>query len=147
MAKKINVPWKQVFKLNKDVNGVECWNLSKRDGVFNLPAGQLVRLDNVNDKTSITVCCVDETGKSVGITLGGFWANGHAKRGYRFIIPNGVLSEAIGIPLPKSQRDLVGEIIAYESGKASPKQADALFTTLRKTGLGRQLQGHYSSRM
>jgi hypothetical protein len=48
MAKKINVPWKQVFKLNKDVNGVECWNLSKRDG------SSIFRQANWSDWTMLT---------------------------------------------------------------------------------------------
>lgn len=43
--------------------------------------------------------------------------------------------------------DLVGEIIAYESGESDAARTEALFEHLRTTGIGRQLQGHYSSRM
>lgn len=153
----IEVPWKQTFKLKHDLTEVECWNFTSGDK-FTLPAGTLVRLENVNDSTSITVCVVDEKGNAPGIELT-YVPTYHAhiksthdrtpvvQRGYRFICENQKLSAAIGIPLPEKQYDLVGEIMAYESGQASPTRTKKLFSTLRKTGIGKKLQGHYSSRM
>lgn len=154
---KIEVPWKQVFTLKHDLTEVECWNFTCNE-TFTVPAGLLVRLENVNDETSITVCVVDEKGNAPGIELTyvpRYFA--HIKsthdrtpvvqRGYRFIIENQKLSAAIGIPLPEKQYDLVGNIMAYESGQLSAPKTKKLFTTLRKTGIGKRLQGHYSSRM
>jgi hypothetical protein len=62
-------------------------------------------------------------------------------------VNNEILSEAIGIELPRKTADIVGDLIAYEENHASPSQVKRLFKTLKKTGLGLKLQGHYSSKM
>ena len=45
------------------------------------------------------------------------------------------------------QTDLVDDLMAYESGELSPQNVKRLFNKLRKSGVGRHLQGHYSSKM
>ena len=57
------------------------------------------------------------------------------------------------IKVPKSTKpmpykyNMVDEIMAYESGEMNPTQTKKLFAKLRKKGIGKSLQGHYSSRM
>jgi hypothetical protein len=45
------------------------------------------------------------------------------------------------------QHDLVDDLMAYESGEMSEQNVKKLFNKLRKSGVGRHLQGHYSSKM
>lgn len=47
----------------------------------------------------------------------------------------------------RHKHDFVDDIISYESGKLSPQNTKKLFNKLRRTGVGKHLQGHYSSRM
>ena len=68
------------------------------------------------------------------------------QRGYRFIINNEELGKALGVPIPKKTEDLVGDILAYETGAASPSQTKKLFKSLKKSGTDQKLQRHYSSR-
>lgn len=130
------VPYGQTFTLNQTIVGVECWN--KTDGSkYDLQAGLKIQLNSAYNSTSTTCCAMDDTGKSLELFPGC----------YRFIIDNQVLGAAICVPMPKTTPDLIGDIIAYESGVSTPKQQKRLFKTLRKTGIGSRLQGHYSSRM
>jgi hypothetical protein len=154
---KNKVPYGQTFALKTALENVKCWNFTT-DQTFTVPAGLLVRLENVDDATHTTVCVVDSEGKAPGIELTyipryfAHIASTHELQpitalGYRFIVENQALGSAIGIPMPKKTADLVGDIIAYESGMADEKQTKRLFKTLKTTGIGSKLQGHYSSRM
>ena len=154
---KNTIPCHKTFKLLNGVTGVECWNFVT-DDTFALPAGTLVRLEHVNDTESTVVLVVDAEGNSLGIELTAtprYFAHIHGKEtpkpftqlGYRFCINNVVLGDAIGVKLPKKTRDVVAEIIAYEQGDLDDKGTTKLFNHLRKSGLGKQLQGHYSSQM
>lgn len=61
--------------------------------------------------------------------------------------------KVVNVPVSTPEADsnekdkLVDAIIKYESGDASEKEEKKLFSKLRKTGVGKHLQGHYSSRM
>ena len=147
--KPIQVPYHKTFKLLKPLEKVRCWNFVSND-TFTVQAGLLITLNHPNDATSTTVCVVDKDGKAPGILLN-YVPHGRTEPvqqlGYRFTVNNLVLGDAIGIPMPERTYDLVGDILAYETGKATDRQTKRLFTHLRKTGLGKQLQGHYSSRM
>ena len=134
----IKAPYGQTFALKAALVNVECWNKTGKER-FTLPAGTLLKLEHVNDSTSTTCMAQDpeEPGKALELYPGA----------YRWIVENQALGAAIGVPMPKRTADLVGDIIAYESGQAGARQAKRLFRTLKETGIGAKLQGHYSSRM
>lgn len=126
----IVAPYGQTFALKSPLANVECWNRNDHER-FTLPAGTLLKLEHANDAKHTT--CMASREMFPGC--------------YRWIVGNVELEAAIGIEIPHVTGDLIGELIAYESGEATPKQTRQLFTTLRKTGIGSKLQGHYSSRM
>ena len=130
--------------LLEDVKGVECWNFTDRSK-HDLPAGTLVTLDNENDATHTTVCLgvKDEYGRTSGMPL--IRADGQTQLGYRFIIPNKVLRKATGLKVPLRTGDLVGNIIAFESGELTVDQAEKLLRKLKKSGMLGGLQGSYSA--
>lgn len=130
------VPYGKTFALKRALENVECWNKSS-DERYTLPVGTLLKVEHVNDATHTTCMAQDKHGKAPELFPGC----------YRWIVENQALGDAIGITMPNKTGDLVGDIIAYAIGDATPKQAKRLFTTLRKTGIGRKLQGHYSRRM
>lgn len=132
----MKIPYGKTFVLKTELTGIECWN--RTDGErFTLPAGTLLKLEHVNDATHTTCMAQTEGGESREMFPGC----------YRWIVENQALGVAIGVRMPKRTGDLVGDIMAYESGEATPKQEKRLFSTLHRTGIGRRLQGHYSSRM
>lgn len=133
---KKELPYHKTFTLLADIPNVECWNWTSGKTVT-LPKGATLKVIQVYDATHTTCSIVDEKGETVEF----------APSGYRWIINNTALSKAIGAYVPRRTGDLVGDLIAYESGESSPKQTARLFKKLRKTGIGRKLQGHYSSRM
>jgi len=130
-----------IVPLLEDVRGVECWNFTDRSK-HDLAAGTLVTADNVNDATHTTVCVRDKDGNAPGILL--TWDNGQKQMGYRFIIPNKVLRKATGLRVPFRTDDLVGDIIAYESGELTEAESKGLLQRLKKKGMLSGLQGHYS---
>jgi hypothetical protein len=147
----------QVVVIASALPDVECWNFNCDDR-FTLPAGTRIRVEHVNDAKYTTVTVVDEQGEAPGIELTytpRYFAHIESTHdrapvkqlGYRFIVENRALAVATGLPIPVKTRDLVGEIVAYETGAASPRQTKRLFGHLRRTGIGSRLQGHYSSRM
>jgi len=143
MVKKA-IPYGQTFKLNQPILSVECWNFTRGE-LFDLPVGTSISLECVNDAKHTTVCVRDSNGRANGLPL--MFKNGTTQTGYRFIVENQCLGRAIGLEMPKRTMDLVGDLIRYEEGKSNEKQTKRLFNTLRKTGIGNRLQGHYSSRM
>jgi len=48
---------------------------------------------------------------------------------------------------PTAHDKFIDGIIQYESGEATPEQERKLFKKLKTSGIGKKLQGHYSSRM
>ena len=143
-------PYGRTFTLKTALEHVECWNCS--DGsTGTIPGGTLILVEYANDSTRTTVMVKDGEGPKgrMGLTLENKpdGSPPQQKAGYRFIVENQALGAAIGVPMPKKTADLVGDIIAYETGEADDEQTDRLFDTLRETGIGAKLQGHYSSRM
>lgn len=132
----MKAPYGKTFALKTPLVDVECWNRTANER-YTLPAGTLLKLEHVNDATHTTCMAQTEGGKSRAIFPGC----------YRWIVENQALGEAIGVKMPKRTADLIGDIIRYESGEATAAQESKLFSTLRRTGIGRKLQGHYSSRM
>ncbi len=64
-------------------------------------------------------------------------------KGMKFVkIPKSFSPEKVKVP-----RDIVDDILDYESGRMTRGQEKKFFSKLKKTGLGYKLQGHYSSRM
>jgi hypothetical protein len=137
-------PYGKTAVLKQDIRGVECWNFTD-NSKWNLPCGTRIHIDNVQDATHTTVCVIDENGQAPGVPCPN--ADGSDRIGYRFIINNTTLSQATGIHIPRKTRDIVGEIMAYESGEMIGAQQVKLFRRMKKTGIGRYLQGHYSSKM
>ena len=123
--------YSKTLPLNQELSGVECWNLTGGER-FTLPAGTLIRIEHAYDSTNATCMAVNAAGEAVALF----------PNAYRWIIPNAELSRVTGAKLPKRSRDIVGEILAYESGQATPKQAARLL----RSPVCRKLQGHYSSR-
>ncbi len=147
-----NSPYNKVFTLLQPLEHVECWNYYCAAWAT-IPAGELIEVCHENDATHTTIS-VKPGHANEGIPV--FMPDSAPmmlrdgsgpSMGYRFIVDNQVLGEAIGVTMPKRTADLVGQIINYESGDASPVETERLFKTLRRTGIGRKLQGHYSSRM
>lgn len=154
---KIKVPYGETFTLKTPLENLECWNHG--DCMATLPVGETVKLDSVSDATHTTLSLpkrpdgIPVTFKDGRPYTGVEHQHPREDRkytgsnGYRFIVENQALGAAIGVPMPKKTMDLVGDIMAYESGEADEKTVKRLFRTLRKTGIGSRLQGHYSSRM
>lgn len=154
---KNRVPYGEQFMLLLELKDVECWNYG--DCKATLPIGTVVKLDSVNDATHTTIS-LPQHKNGIPITFKdgrpysgvshkhprdpGNYTGGN---GYRFIVENKALGAAIGVLMPRTTPDIVGDIMAYESGQADEKQTKRLFKTLQRTGIGHKLQGHYSSRM
>ena len=137
-------PYGRKFFTSMPLIGVECWNFTGGEK-HTLPTGTILEVERVYDATHTTCMLCDESGDHPGIMLS--LKDGTQQRGYRFIVENQQLGKSIGHPMPKKTQDMIGDLLAYESGNADGKQTKRLFRTLRKTGIGSKLQGHYSSRM
>lgn len=143
---KTQAPYGQTFPLLSDLTNVECWNFTDNSR-YTLPKGTMLKVEHVNDATHTTCMVIVPKPPLREDGCQPADVSPIAHNAWRFIVENQALAAAIGVPMPKKTADLVGDIIAYESGTASPKRTKKLFSTLRKTGIGRKLQGHYSSRM
>lgn len=148
--------------LKTDLLKVQCWNCT--DGsTGDIPAGTEVEICHAHDATNTTICvktgsslvCVDAfyqpTPPACAMKSGlmGLPLNKHPdgrppaqEHGFRFIVPNTMLREA-GVDVPVTTRDIVGEIIAFESGEMNEDQARSLLTALKEDGTLPHLQGSY----
>lgn len=128
----------QTFTLKIPLPAVECWNRS--DGsTGSFQAGETVLVLGPYDTTRTTIRCAEEDGRPLVRRDGA--ADPHP--GYRFIVPNALLGRAIDADVPEQTEDLIGALIAYEEGEATPAQEQALLESLRESGLGAKLQGRY----
>lgn len=146
--KTTTAPYGQTLQLLEPIPNCECWN-STNGATANLPKGMFITLEHAYDSTQTTVlassCGSSALKADPKIHVGGLpLSNGDT--GYRFIIPNTFLTHALGIQMPETTPDIVGDLIAYETGQMSHKQEKKLFKNLKSSGLGKKLQGHYSSR-
>lgn len=124
------------------LTNVECWNCT--DGSSgDFQAGETIRVLHVHDKTHTTIQCKEKDGHPLNNPDG----TPSERKGWRFIVPNTMLARAIQAEVPLETVDLIGDLIAYETGEADEETTERLFNTLRETGIGSKLQGHYSSRM
>lgn len=92
-----------------------------------LPAGTLLKIEHVSDATH-TTCMVqnpDSPGKSLELYSGA----------YRWIVSNADLERATGVPFAQRTADFVGDLIAYETGSASPRQEKRFLRSVRKSGM------------
>lgn len=146
------VPFRQTFRLLTPLVNVQCDNFVGHDE-FTVPAGLLVRLEHPRSTTEIVVCVVDDKGEAPGIeltyvpTYHVHIASTHDRTpikqtGYRFVVGLQALGAAIGIEIPMTVPDLVGDMIAHETGTLDRSGTRRLVRTLRKTGTN-GLQGHY----
>lgn len=104
-APKINCrAYGQYYKLQQPVSA-ECWN-HQDSSMTDLPTGATLKVEHTYDGRH-TTCMMQD------IPDGFICSNG--QRGYRFIINNVLLREAIGEHIPDETYDLVGAIIAAES--------------------------------
>lgn len=155
-------PYNQKFVLKQTLVDVECWNCT--DGsTGTILAGTEIEVHHVHDSTSTTIsvksgpalvlaepyiqirppCCGLADPGLMGLPLNRH-ADGSAPAqvlGYRFIVNNLVLGEAIGVPMLEKTRDLVGEIIAAESGELSDDELRDTIKALKADGSFRDLQG------
>lgn len=133
-------PYGKVVILTAPAAQVECWNFT--DGSTHpLPAGTMLQLEHVHESGSTVCMLVDQDGNHPGIMLR--LANGAEQRGYRFILKNTDLNRLANAKLPRKAFDLVGAIMAYESGQLPPSQTLSFFRRLKKDGMLSKLQGHY----
>jgi hypothetical protein len=116
------------------LTGLESWNITGKER-FDLPVGTRIHINHVSDASSTVVTTVNTM--SVAIPHPD---NGNA---YRFIVPNLELGKALGMDLPEKTKDLVGDIIAFESGEMDEDEAREFLTDLKETGLAYRLQGSY----
>ena len=133
----------QTHRLLRDLVDVECWNCSG-ESKATLKAGEMLTVQRVYDATHTTVFLradPPEPGLSGHIRTVPTWNEGHIVDGYRFIVPNTVLAGALGIEMPEKTKDLVGGIIAYESGQMSRREEDVFLTENAEVLCG--LSGHY----
>lgn len=126
------IPYKQTFILQQDLENVECWNFTG-ESRHTIPEGTEVTLEHASSKTETLV-------KTAGLPL---INDGVEKTGYRFIVPNTQLGEAIDVYLPAETEDLVGDIMRFEEGEMDEDEIHAFLTRLRDTGTLFHLQGSY----
>jgi hypothetical protein len=130
------------FVLRSPLEQVRCWNCT--DGsTGSFAVGETITVVCIYDAHSTTILCKEADGRPLTNKDG----TPQRTEGYRFIVPNAMLNSAIDADVPLTTPDLIGDIIAYEEGTASPEQEQALFETLRESGLGYKLQGHYGRSM
>jgi len=92
------------YKLKQPVSA-ECWN--HLDGsMTDLPVDTMLKVEHAYDGRN-TTCMMQD------IPDGFVCSNG--QRGYRFIINNVLLRDAIGVHIPDETYDLVGAIIEAEA--------------------------------
>lgn len=132
----------QKFTLLKTLERVESWNSSSGSWA-NLNKGETITVERVYDSTSTTIECQQED----GLPLTAVDGTPDTNRGYRFIVNNVLLGEAIGVKMPAKTEDFIGDLIAYETGTADVKTTKRLFKKIKKTGLDKQLQGHYGRQL
>ena len=126
--------------LKEPVFNVECWNFT--DGSLpTLTAGSLVMIESVSDETSTVVRLVDEAGNAPGVEL--VRKDGVKQLGYRFIVDNVKLASVTGLNVPVKTRDVVAEMMAWESGELDEDATMSLFEKLNEDGLLGKLQGCY----
>jgi hypothetical protein len=126
--------------LKEPVFNVECWNFT--DGsLHTLTAGSLVMIESVSDETSTVVRLVDEAGNAPGVEL--VRKDGVKQLGYRFIVDNVKLASVTGLNVPVKTRDVVAEMMAWESGELDEDATMSLFEKLNEDGLLGKLQGCY----
>lgn len=142
------------FTLLEPLEKVECWNYSSAVH-GNFAAGEKITVVQIYDAHHTTILCAEEGGRPTFNADGSphTWTPSYdgavpqPSLGYRFIVNNEVLSKAIGFPIPKQTPDLVGDILAYESGEMTEDEEEEFLDRLAESGVGNKLQGHYSSRM
>ena len=136
-----NSPYGKVVILTGPATNVECWNFTAAGSTHTLPTGTRLVLEHVYDSDSTTCMLVDEAGHRPGILLKR--EDGTKQVGYRFIINNADLNRLSDAKLPKKAYDVVGAMMAYESGDLNKKETLRLFKHLKSEGLLSKLQGHY----
>jgi hypothetical protein len=133
-------PYGKTVVLTEALTGVECWNFI--DGSeHTLPKGSLLQLEYATESDSTVCMLVDETGESPGISL--VVNDGGKQLGYRFIVKNKDLNRLANAGLPAKTYDIVGNIMAYETGTLDESETMTLFQRLKSGGMLSQLQGHY----
>lgn len=127
------------FTLLLPLEKVECWNQTD-DSYGNIPAGHTIHVCHANDATRTTILASKE-----GMPI--FHKDGTPNKslGYRFIVPNTILGPAIGQPMPATTPDLIGDIIAVESGPSTRKQRQHVIRALKGTSLGAKMKHRYGS--
>ena len=109
-------PYGQTLPLKRTIKAVECWN-SNKGATADLPEGMFITVEHAYDATQTTVQAATSGGLSKAdekIRKGPLTLS-DGSDGYRFIVPNKVLGEALGVEMPEVTRDIVGEIIEAET--------------------------------
>ena len=142
-AEPIKIPYGEVFELQETIFDVECWNSTDKEGRADLEKGLRIQLQCVNDSTRTTVLAsTSQSNDDSRIHQGGILLR-NGQKGYRFIIPNDVLSKAIQIPFPEKTPDLIGDIIDYEGGNMDEDRARKFLEGIHESKLDKKLQGNY----
>jgi hypothetical protein len=128
-----NIPYGETVITQAELADVECWNLS--DKRFDIPAGTRLRVEYVGGP-SITVCAMVDM-RDIPTP--------HPKNrlAYRFCVDNLQLGRALGKEFPATTPDLVGDLIAYESGEMDEARSNEFLKELKEAGLAGRLRGHY----
>lgn len=128
-------PRGQRFTLKKDIVDVECWNFSKGE-TGTIPAGTSIEVQNVDSPGRTTI----QVQLKEGILV---QSNGKTGAGWRFIVPNDVLSDAIGVEIP-NDIDVAGMLMAFDQGELNKEEIISLFQNLVSTGTIKSLEGRYA---
>lgn len=147
---KKNTVYGRSFTLLLPLNGIECWN-HNNNAVGKFQVGETITVNHVYDATHTTITCAEKEGRPVFLDGKVMLWNGHEYgteqgkpvMGYRFIAPNEALANAIGKKMPKHTIDIVGDIIAVESGTGTQVQARRVASVLQGTSIGDKFKRRY----
>jgi hypothetical protein len=102
-------------------------------------------------KSASNYCCIaDEKAKQFAASKGFKMAGGYfsAKQKPHNFKTNYTVWELPKHFHPKAHKeDFIDRLIAYETGQQTADETKAFFKELQDTGIGKKLQGHYSSKM
>lgn len=129
----------QTFRLREPLADVRCWNFVDSTK-YEIPAGYQFRIDSAEGTDSTVICLVDGDGRACGIEL---QYAGRPMKGYRFTALNTELNRCAGTNLAPKQRDMVGDILRFESGEMDEEEVREFLTYLRDSGVLHSLQGSY----
>jgi CheY-like chemotaxis protein len=107
----------------------ECWNNAIPNPIT-LPRWTKIEINNPYDNERTVITTIEETGTKKSLEIN--TPQGKINAGYRFIVQNRDLGNAILQNIPKEQKSFLGEVQAYIDGKSNALQIRKIFEEMRK---------------